>query len=145
MTTAIPIMILASTTSGIGAPQFDESGAFALKMVNVLILCLAIVVLWKNAFGKRSTETLVGPNPLSVKAHDEFITRREFAEIKARTIAVEGQLREVKESMHQTELRLLQAGNERESKIMERINSLVPEVVRALDRTERTRGGRPPS
>ncbi len=145
MTTPLPIMILASTTSGIGAPQFDEGGTFVLKMANVLILCLAIVVLWRNAFGKKATETLVGPNPLSVKAHDEFITRREFAEIKARTIAVEAQVREVKESMHQTELRLLQAGNEREGKLMDRINMLVPEVVRALDRTERTRGGRPPS
>lgn len=146
MTPPTSIMILASTTAGIGAPQFDESGALVLKMVNVVILCLAIVVLWKNAFGKKAaTETLVGPNPLRVQAHEEFITRREFAEIKARTIAVERSISEIKDGMHQTELRLLEAGHEREEKLMARINLLVPEVVRALDRTERTRGGRPPS
>lgn len=145
MTTPLPIMILASSTAGIGAPQFDESGAFVLKMVNVVILCLAIVVLWKNAFGKKPTETLVGPNPLRVQAHEEFITRREFAEIKARTIAVERSITEIKEGMHQTELRLLAAGHEREEKLMHRIDTLVPEVVKAMDRTERMRGGRPQS
>jgi hypothetical protein len=137
------ISMLYASTAGIGAPQFDESGAFFLKLANVVALCLAFVVLWKTAFGsKKPVETTVGPVPLSVKAHEEFITRREFAEIKARTIAVEQQLREVKESMHQTELRLLQAGTAREHAIMERINLLVPEVVRALDRTDRSKGGR---
>lgn len=130
-------MILASTTTGIGAPQFDEAGNFVLKLVNALILLLAIVALWKNAFGKKSSETTIGPTPLSVKAHEEFITRREFAEIKARTIAVEEQLRQMKEAMHSTELRLLEAGHEREEKLMHRINLLVPEVVRAIDRSER--------
>lgn len=138
-------MYLAATTTGIGAPQFDEGSTLVLKVANMLLIALAIVVLWKNAFSKKATETLVGPNPLRVQAHEEFITRREFAEIKARTIAVERSITEIKDGMHQTELRLLQAGHEREEKLMARINLLVPEVVRALERTERTRGGRPPS
>jgi hypothetical protein len=136
------LTLMATTTAGIGAPQFDDGGAFVLKMANVIILGLAIVVLWKNAFGaKRPHETMLGPSPLSVKAHEELVTRREFAEIKARTIAVENQLKEVKDAMHSSELRLIEAGHEREEKLMARIYLLVPEVVRALDRTEQSRRG----
>lgn len=135
----IPIILtlVATTTAGIGAPQFDEAGTFVLKLANVVILALAVVVLAKSAFGKKSiSETTLGPSPLSVRAHEEYITRREFAEIKARTIAVEAQLRQMNDAMHASELRLLAAGNEREAKLSERINHLVPEIVRALDRTE---------
>lgn len=134
------IMTLASSTAGIGAPQFHEGGEFLLKLVNVAILVLAVLVLWRNAFGKKSTETTVSPSPLMVKAHEEYITRREFAEIKARTISVEAQIREIKETMHQTELRLIDAGNDREHKIMERIDKLVPEIAKALDRTDYRKG-----
>ena len=138
-------MLMATTTAGIGAPQFDESSTLALKLVNVIVVGLAIIVLWKSAFGKKTSETTIGPVPLRVQAHEEFITRREFSEVKSRIIAAEKMMDEIKDSLHQTELRLLAAGHEREEKLMGRINTLVPEVVRALDRTERTRGGRPPA
>jgi hypothetical protein len=141
MTPPISLMIFASTTSGIGAPQFDEGSTLVLKVANMLLIALAIVVLWKNAFGKRSTETLVGPNPLRVQAHEEFITRREFAEIKARTIAVEREVQAIKQSIHETEVRLLEAGHHREEKLMARIDTLVPELAKALDRTEQRRRG----
>ena len=141
MNPPLALMMIAST-AGLGAPQFDEGGTFVLKVINVVLIGLAIVVLWKNAFAKKPAETLIGPSPLSVKAHEELVTRREFAEVKARTIAVEHQLREVKECMHATEIKLLEAGHEREEKLMARINLLVPEVVKALDRTDRSKGGR---
>jgi hypothetical protein len=134
-------MSLAATTTGIGAPQFDESSTLVLKVANMLLIALAIVVLWRNAFGKKTSETFVSPSPLSVKAHEEFVTMREFKEIKARTIGVEKEVQAIKQSIHDTELRLLEAGHHREEKLMARIDTLVPELAKALDRTEQRRRG----
>ncbi len=143
ITTLLIMAPTLATTAGIGAPQFDEGSTLVLKVANIVILALAIVVLWRNAFGKKApTETLVSPVPLKVQAHEEFVTLREFKEMKARTIQLERGMDDLKAAMHQTEVRLLEAGHEREEKLMNRINTLVPEVVRALDRTERTQRGR---
>lgn len=133
------IMTLAASTAGIGAPQFNETrGESIMEWVNIGVMILVIFALFKNTFGKK--EVSVSPSPISVKEEERFVTMREFKEVKARTIESEKHIVAIRDAIHDVELRLVQAGNEREHKIMERIDALVPEIARAIDRTDNRKG-----
>ncbi len=138
ITMLLNTMLPVATTIGIGAPQFNQESARSLvDWVNIPLMILVIIVLWKSAFGKKvPTETVVSPTPLKVQAHEEYVTSREFREVKARTIALEKAVTDLKDLVHATEMRIQASGHEREEKLMSRINDLVPEIVRAVDRTE---------